>query len=321
MRAAVLPSMLTAIGLILIPGLALAQSQSIGTDDGESVIEELVVTARYPGPAFWRVSDADSEVWILGEPTMTPKAFKWDQTRLKTVMTGANALILPPETQVGPLKLIGFLISNSKSFFYPKGQTLDKDLDPQLYQRLDRLSKLYTTDIPQDMKPAFAGLTLTGLFMGRHKLETSRIEDDVKNLARQAKVKTVLPAKYDGMPFLKAVIAMPASNQAICLEDMLNQIDGGPERVAKVTQAWSEGDSKTVVELERKTGLSRCVAGFQLGSELTSRVSQDSAKAVIQALDKPGKTVMIAEVRSLVARGGILERLAAEGYTVRTPAQ
>src|SRR5690606_15802790 len=58
-------------------------------------VEELVVTARDPGPAFWRVSDADTTVYVLGVPSVAPKGAAWDRATLERRLEGANAVILP----------------------------------------------------------------------------------------------------------------------------------------------------------------------------------------------------------------------------------
>ena len=48
---------------------AAAPPRALPLDDPEgNIVEELVVTAREAGPAWWRVSDADTTVYILALP-------------------------------------------------------------------------------------------------------------------------------------------------------------------------------------------------------------------------------------------------------------
>ena len=59
--------------------LLLAGPASAQVADPDSVlVEELVVTGRLPGPAWWRVSDADTTVYILALPeTDIPPGLAW----------------------------------------------------------------------------------------------------------------------------------------------------------------------------------------------------------------------------------------------------
>ena len=41
-------------------------------DQPADLVEALVVKARMPGPAWWKVPDADTTVWILGSPGLLP---------------------------------------------------------------------------------------------------------------------------------------------------------------------------------------------------------------------------------------------------------
>lgn len=63
-------------------------------DDPEAtIVEELVVQAVAPGPAWWRVKDGDSIVYILGAPeSPMPPGVTWDRSVVERRLTGANAL-------------------------------------------------------------------------------------------------------------------------------------------------------------------------------------------------------------------------------------
>ena len=60
------------------------------------MVEALVVNAKLPGPAWWRVSDADTTIYILGTPPALPRDMAWDQSVLDHRLDGAFALIVPP---------------------------------------------------------------------------------------------------------------------------------------------------------------------------------------------------------------------------------
>ncbi|MET0272907.1 MAG: hypothetical protein ABW360_07935, partial [Phenylobacterium sp.] len=64
-------------------------------DPDAVIVEELVVTARLPGPAWWMVSDADTTVYVMGAPSLAPSRMAWDRSVFERRLKGANAIILP----------------------------------------------------------------------------------------------------------------------------------------------------------------------------------------------------------------------------------
>jgi len=80
---------LVALALLTAPANA-AQSPEEGT-----VVQSLVVNALDHGPAWWKVTNGDSVVVIMGAPMgPLPDKLKWDHAVLEKRMKGAKALIL-----------------------------------------------------------------------------------------------------------------------------------------------------------------------------------------------------------------------------------
>jgi hypothetical protein len=50
-------------------------------DSQANLVEELIVNARLPGPAWWKVTDADTTVYVLGVPALVPKDKQGPTTR------------------------------------------------------------------------------------------------------------------------------------------------------------------------------------------------------------------------------------------------
>ena len=85
-----------ALSLVLaLAPAAWAQPPAEVADPDAVLVEELVVTGRLLGPAWWRVSDADTTVYVLGAPSVAPKHQEWDQTWFNKRLEGASQVILP----------------------------------------------------------------------------------------------------------------------------------------------------------------------------------------------------------------------------------
>ncbi|HMO43708.1 MAG TPA: hypothetical protein PKB04_10400 [Phenylobacterium sp.] len=72
-----------------------ASAQGLPPDPDAVLVEELVVTAREAGPAWWRVSRGESVVHVLGVPSVFPKGGGWDPAGVERRLRGANQVILP----------------------------------------------------------------------------------------------------------------------------------------------------------------------------------------------------------------------------------
>src|ERR1700749_2890973 len=81
-------------------GTSPAQSLQPPADAAEpptyTLVEEVEVIGRLPGPALWRVSTPTSQLWIVGMIGQMPKGFTWDNRRVGVALDGARELILPP---------------------------------------------------------------------------------------------------------------------------------------------------------------------------------------------------------------------------------
>ncbi len=97
-----------------VAGPAAPQGLQRGADPEGALINELIVTGRMPGPAWWRVSNGDAVVWVLGFPAGLPKGTVWNEKPLQDRLGRAKGLILPPQVRVGPLKAIAFFITHRK---------------------------------------------------------------------------------------------------------------------------------------------------------------------------------------------------------------
>ncbi|WP_332690743.1 TraB/GumN family protein, partial [Devosia sp.] len=95
-----LAPLVLAAGLCALPAsaqvpLAPAAAPAAIDDPDATLVEELVVHGRLPGPAWWRVSDGDTTVYVLGVPSLAPKRMEWDRAIFERRLEGANVVILP----------------------------------------------------------------------------------------------------------------------------------------------------------------------------------------------------------------------------------
>lgn len=304
MRPAALATALL-IGLSTTVG-AVAQPPE---EEDTTLVSGVLIVAERPGPAFWKVSDADSTVWVLGVPSALPRGQAWKKDDLKTHLTGANVLIVGSGgVTVNPFDIIRLMFTTRR---FRADRPLDQTLDPDLLARMD---KAYTAldagnlDRVHDLKPGYAAFLLSGLFQRSLDMQSGQPE---KAILREAflRVKTERVGRSGLIDMLRLIEEMPQDTASACIEDALAQVDAGPERALGAADGWAHGDLRMAISAER--GFERCLSADPEITAATDANNTEVVGAILAALDTPGKSVAVVDLRPLLSKGGILERLGA----------
>lgn len=306
-----------AIGLCSLPAWAQVPADP-PLDPDETLVEELVVTGRLPGPAWWRVSDADTTVYVLGVPSLAPKRMAWDRAIFERRLQGANVVILP---FVNVRAKVGGSVGTAINLLRIRsGGPFEARLDPATRARFVAAR----TRLGQDAKhydtgnPLAAGVQLAIDYRDKSSLTNMDPAKLVRLLAQQKRVK-VIEKSYDLGPQLGGIIRTPASVGRICFDEVLSQVEAGPGVTHAAARAWAVGDVRGALDNERT--YERCLAIITGGRTYDERTKADEAAAIANALKAPGHAIALVPLRPLLATNGVLERLRAQGFTVKTPGE
>lgn len=309
-------SLAAAAALVLA---AAPPSQAQVVADPEAVlVEELVVRAAEPGPAWWRVRDGDSTVWILGiAGDDLPANVTWDQRALERRLKGANGLIVGTRMGLSAgLRDVPALLRarNQLKSKAPLEETLPPDLRARFVaarERLGQPAKRYA-----EWTPLIAGQRLVE--DSRSKGQTVSVSQQILKRAKAHKVKARYPNNYEIMPFVRSAMASltPQVHQQ-CLADALRDVEAPPGRAAVAMRGWADGNLPQALTEPRS--FEKCLLLLGGGPELWRRAVKDQAQAIARALETPGHTVALISLRPLLAKDGVIEQLQARGLEVDGP--
>lgn len=288
-------------------------------NDPDSVlVEELVVTARLPGPAWWTVSNGATTVYILGSPSLAPKKMSWDRAVFDRRLAGASEVILPyQDVHVTLTSSLG------AAFNYMRlkgGGPFEDTLDPATKGRFVALREKFGQPAKRyDTKNALAaGVLLATDYRDRNSLTTTDPTKLIRLLAQKARV-PVAQRTYSIAPLLGEMVRTPPAAARACLNEVLAQAEAGPGVTLAAARAWSVGDVRGALGNERT--LERCFAVVPGAAAFDARNKADLVAAIEQASRKPGHAVAVVPLRPLLAQGGVLDQLRAKGFSVTTPGQ
>lgn len=302
---------------LVTPTAAQSPAQPDPTDPDAVLVEELVVMALDKGPAWWRVSDADTTVYVLGAPSVLPKSQPWDSAVADRRLTGAHTLILPfNSVSVSVLGAPGLLLRWISLKSGPREEKLPEPLRSRFIAARQSVGAPakdfgYRNDL-------VVGLILVGRYREHARLTSA---DPAKTIARMAKAKKI---KVETRSMALGKIAGDAARlspaaQRACLDDAIDEVEAGPAGARRAGAAWAEGDVRGALNLERS--YEKCLASLPGALNLDARFKADQAAAIERALAKPGHAVAVVQLRPLLSQGGVLDRLQAKGYTVKTPGE
>ena len=312
-----------AAAMLLAPRSADAQAPAPRPDPNDpdaTVVQELVVMGRLPGPAWWRVTTADgaSTVDVLGTPSVAPRHMAWDQATFQRRLTGAHQVILP----YAPLR-VHLMGAPGALFSYMRlrsGGPFEDRLDPATKARFiaarTRLGQ--PVDHYKVGNSLAAGLLLLDDYREKAGLTNTDPAKLIKLLAQRQKV-PIQQKSYDLGPLLGAVAATPPGAGRICLDEAIAAVEQGPGGVMAATKAWAGGDVAGALESERS--YERCLAAAPGALAFDTRAKADQVAQIQAALKIPGHSIAVVQLRPLLAQGGVLDRLRAAGYVVKTPGE
>jgi len=318
-RPFALRALLPVVAMVLTGTVtATATPAAPGVDPEATVVQELVVVAKTPGPAWWRVSSPSSSVYILGTLGALPKGQHWDRSTLQRRLEGANELIGPPRVTAGLGDI--FALLSIRSHFRSKSP-MEDSLPSDLRARFiaDRPKVSPDLHAYSAWTPLAAGLLMVGDFRRRARLDPTEPQATVVRLAHGQGV-TVAPAgSYKAVPVLRAAEAGLATSGPACMADALDEIEAGAGTARAAAEGWARGDVGAALSASR--GYEKCVNSLPEGADVVTKLMTDTTVAIEQALARPGHSVAVVNLRTLLARGGVIERLKARGYKVVTPDQ
>jgi uncharacterized protein YbaP (TraB family) len=312
------PFLLVLMGLA--QGPAATPAPPVQDPNESAVVQELFVTARYPGPALWTVQRGQGTVVVLGGLSPLPHMLQWDSHRLEHAMEGADLVLLPPTGRLGPLDLI-YILFHAGDLRLPGGQTLWDQLTPEQKRRFDNLR----TQIKQEskhyerLKPAIAGVLLLGDFEKGAGLSSAKPGSTVKDLAEARHIPTRPEGGIPVADVFRAVVRMDDRQGADCLDALLSETERIASRARPLADAWANGDLNAVKGEYLPAGVERCIAGASGLQAFSEKLTRDATASLDAALNKGGKTVAVVDLRLLLRADGVLDRLKAAGATVKAP--
>ncbi|MDB5439883.1 MAG: hypothetical protein JWM33_2310, partial [Caulobacteraceae bacterium] len=289
----------------------------------------------------WKVTDADTTLWILATPDAMHRDSVFNDCTLHSRVAHAREVIVPKKVTGAQLGVVPgdilYPLPSEKQLVRPPPQVpLEQRLPPELLQRLRQRVELGAADSPDPfLHKSKAELESSPVT----KLSTLQIAAglaDSLHLEGWPNWITNVPAEIAANNGAKvtrlhdtaaeAVLLLNRGSEAEpseavqqqCLSMVLDMLDAGwaGSRRLVALDAWASGDVNRA--MMRSDVMTVCTAGTPLGVRFWSVLVGQYMSAIKEAMDKPGQVVAVVEFDPLLIRNGVLDQLKSL-YTVTGP--
>jgi hypothetical protein len=288
-----------------------------------SPLETVTVIASARGPAIWHATNGVGDVAILGIVQPLPDHFVWNTKPLEALLSGARLVLLPPSIGAGVFTGAWFYLTKSDLLHPPDNKTLWDVLDSRVAADLAKTCEFLhePKDRYSDNSPILAAMRLGSDFRHVEYLTTHEPEDRVHALALGRHVPVRRIAAYDLIPSGEELLKLPPSVTGKCIDAAIRDIDFQKSHVQAAAQAWAIGDVAGMTANWSRSNILNCLAELSPNAAATeARSIDDTVAAIGAAIAGGGHSIAIVDIAILIGKGGVLDRLHAQGISIVDPA-
>jgi uncharacterized protein YbaP (TraB family) len=267
--------------------------------------------AQGHGPALWKVSGGESNIYIFGSVHALKPGTVWLSDDLHRKISSATAVYMEvsaeeqqPEVLVRLIRQYGLL---------PQGDSLKKHLPDNMYVRLGAaLGQLGLPETAYDrFKPWTADMVYTaGKFDQAGYSPTAGVEATIIGLAKAGHV------PVEGLETAEFQIALLSSltepEVVEMLKDDLADKDRIPAVMSRLTQSWSSGDVNDLAAYFTEDG----GGDPELRRKMFTDRNASWVGKIRAIMDKPGSYVVVVGAGHLVGPESLIALLRKAGVTV-----
>lgn len=307
-----------ALGLGLVAALAVAllgaePRAEEGVAERAPAIEATSVAP--PGVALWRVTDADSEMFLLGSVHLLDPRLDWRRPAIDAAVAAAERAYFETPVDIAAQAQAALLVMRLGA--QPPGRRLSDQLSEDGAARLAAAASDlgFAPATMERLRPWIAMLQIAALSFRKEGLDPNAGVESVllpELTAAGAEIR-YLETIEEQMRFLAD---LPEEHQLTALEQTLAQLDQAPEQLKRLVGAWATGDLEGLAAENARTAAD----APEMHRVIIIERNRNWRDALLRDLDGAGRTLVVVGAAHLVGKQGLpallAEHAAARGLTI-----
>lgn len=325
-------ALLWVVAGLAFPPAGMPQS-AVQPGAAEQELDPVLVVGEQPGPALWRISFRDHELWILPTLAPLPRQVVWRSKRVTELVSVSQQVFTEASLD---MHMGGDARSNAavlKALKNPDGARLRDVLAPDLYAQFAALNRRYAgnDDSLEMYRPFYASLELRKRALHWLQLDSDGdVHGEIGYLARKFAVPLrSLGRELDPRPgaLVASLGRVPPEADAECARSQLLQLERELRAAVARANAWSTGDIDALRSdwqfTRDQDRAASCRALFQYLAPTAGAVRKTRDRAFTElrkALRRNRSTVALVLLEEVFDPDGVVARFRAAGYQVEAPA-
>ncbi len=266
--------------------------------------------AALADPAMWRVSDADSEIYLFGSIHLLQPGMDWRTPQLDELLSDADTfyyeLPMANEDAASTQALV------QQYGLLPAGQSLLALLSPEQTAQLERVAGRFGLSAAQldTMQPWFAATNLTLISaMAQGFNANSGVDRTLAQETEDSRERALETMEQQ----LRIFADMTQEVQLEALLITLDQIENEPDMLNSMISAWADGDVAALETVLLDAAQDSDPAFY---AALFTDRNAAWTREIEAMLESSGKTLIIVGAGHLVGDEGVPQMLQDRGITV-----
>lgn len=267
------------------------------------------------GPALWRVSDADSVIYLFGTVHVLPRDLAWKSARVKAAFAAADTIWFETPTDDAAGARIAAIVAETGA--NPPGVTLSSQLGAEDRARLTRVAASLGV-APATLEPARPWLAALQLSLA---LLVSQGHDPVAGAERVLEADAAAAGKrtayFETAQEQMAVFgALSPEAERRFLRATLRQIEAEADAVAEMDRLWASGEAEKLGNL---VAAMIEEAGPEVAEALIWRRNEAWAMRIDEVMEGEGVAFVAVGAAHMSGSRGLPSLLRAKGHRVDGP--
>jgi uncharacterized protein len=276
----------------------------------------LIALGASAEPALWHISDADSDIYIMGTVHVLPPGIDWKTPRIQQAFDRADTVWFeaPANDPAGQLQMV-FLIQQYG--LNPAGVSLSSRLSPGSREALKELATRSGLPVEglEPLRPWLAAVTLTAAYAQAEGYDpASGVEAQLWPLANeQGKALDYFETLEEQIRFFAD---LPEDVEIGLFDQTVAEYNGAEDELDALVQAWQDADLASIDQLVN--GEMRAEAP-EIYEVVIARRNARWVEKIRSLLDGQGTHFIALGAGHLAGEAGVVEGLRNAGITVQGP--
>lgn len=268
-----------------------------------------------PSPALWRISDADSEIWLFGTVHVLPRGLHWRSAEVNAAFAGADTIVFETDLDAGGGAAFQDLVATHGRLV--AGGSLRALLPDDNQAQFDRITRDLNIDPrPLDSaRPWLAALQLSLVFAQRAGGDPAAGVENVLGAEARGAGKEIAFLESPEAQIRALADLSPEAELAFLISTM-RQIEEDSGENDALDRAWLSGDTETLARL--LDALLR-EAGPEAHAAIITTRNASWAEQIAVMLNGEGEVFIAVGAAHLVGDDSVVAMLRARGIAVEGP--